>query len=905
MSTHKLEENSQEGDAARLKWKPKVKDEFKDISIYFSKKEWAEMGEWEKIRYRNVKKNYKMLVSIGLKAPRPAFMCYQRQAIRPQIEDSEDSDEEWTPKQQVSPPWVPFRVKHTKQQKEAPGMPLSSESNVKKVPGIENLLDTSGSELAQKPVSSSGEGNASGQHSGQKPKPRRKKAEVKMYSLRERKDLAYEEVGEPQDDDYLYCEKCQNFFINSCPNHGLPIFIKDSEVDGGHPNRSVLSLPPGLRIGPSGIPEAGLGVWNEASDLPVGLHFGPYKGQITDDEEAANSGYSWLITKGRNCCEYVDGQDESQANWMRYVNCARDDEEQNLVAFQYHRQIFYRTCRVIRPGCELLVWYGDEYGQELGIQWGSKRKKGLTTGRELRTEIHPCLLCSLAFSSPKFLSQHVQWNHHTQIFSGASARINSKPGDRSPDQLQEQQHFDSHNKNDKVRSQDVKGKSKPMHKWTRQISTAFPSTLKGKVRSEESKKTMEEELRTEQKTNTEDAVRSFIGSEISSVEGEHGQCFSNKSNVNEQQRTHTGEKPYVCRECGQGFTQKLVLTRHQRTHTGEKPYVCRECGRGFTQKSVLTRHQRTHTGEKPYVCRECGRGFTQKSVLILHQRTHTGEKPYVCRECGRGFTQKAHLILHQRTHTGEKPYVCRECGRGFTRKAHLTSHQRTHTGEKPYVCRECGQGFTQKSVLTRHQRTHTGEKPYVCRECGWGFTMKSNLSVHQRTHTGEKPYVCRECGRGFTRKAHLTRHQRTHTGEKPYVCRECGQGFTQKSVLTRHQRTHTGEKPYVCRECGRGFTQKSVLILHQRTHTGEKPYVCRECGRGFTQKSVLILHQRTHTGEKPYVCRECGRGFTRKSLLILHQRTHVGEKSYLFKKNEKANSNRNTPQHSQGDKCSL
>lgn len=42
-----------------------VKDEFKDISIYFSKEEWAEMGEWEKIRYRNVKKNYKMLVSIG------------------------------------------------------------------------------------------------------------------------------------------------------------------------------------------------------------------------------------------------------------------------------------------------------------------------------------------------------------------------------------------------------------------------------------------------------------------------------------------------------------------------------------------------------------------------------------------------------------------------------------------------------------------------------------------------------------------------------------------------------------------------------------------------------------------------------------------------------------------------
>ena len=66
-------------------------------------------------------------------------------------------------------------------------------------------------------------------------------------------------------------------------------------MEKGHANRSALTLPPGLSIRLSGIPEAGLGVWNEASDLPLGLHFGPYEGQITDDEEAANSGYSWLV----------------------------------------------------------------------------------------------------------------------------------------------------------------------------------------------------------------------------------------------------------------------------------------------------------------------------------------------------------------------------------------------------------------------------------------------------------------------------------------------------------------------------------------------------------------------------------------------------------------------------------
>ncbi|KAM5319126.1 histone-lysine N-methyltransferase PRDM9-like isoform 6-T6 [Glossophaga mutica] len=205
---------------------------------------------------------------------------------------------------------------------------------------------------------------------------------MKMYSLQERKDCVYQEVTESQDDDYLYCEKCQNFFINSCAVHGPPTFVKDCAVDKGHPHRSALTLPPGLRIGPSGIPEAGLGVWNEAADLPVGLHFGPYEGHFTEDEEAAKSSYSWLIAKGRNCYEYVDGKDKSWANWMRYVNCARNDEEQNLVAFQYHRQIFYRTCRVIRPGCELLVWCGDEYGQELGSKWGSKWKTELVARRE-------------------------------------------------------------------------------------------------------------------------------------------------------------------------------------------------------------------------------------------------------------------------------------------------------------------------------------------------------------------------------------------------------------------------------------------------------------------------------------------------------------------------------------------
>ncbi|XP_011788838.1 PREDICTED: probable histone-lysine N-methyltransferase PRDM7, partial [Colobus angolensis palliatus] len=289
------QEESPEEDTERTERKPTVKDAFKDISIYFTKEEWAEMGDWEKTRYRNVKRNYNALITIGLRATRPAFMCHRRQAIKLQVDDTEDSDEEWTPRQQVKPPWMAVRVEQSKHQKVSisqilltRNLPHRSKHRVNKnsnnnrydgvifsTPNFTHLL-FSNLEL------------------------RRKETEGKMYSLRERKGHAYKEVSEPQDDDYLYCEMCQNFFIDSCAVHGPPTFVKDSAVDKGHPNRSALSLPPGLRIGPSGIPQAGLGVWNEASDLPLGLHFGPYEGRITEDEEAANNGYSWLNQSQRS-----------------------------------------------------------------------------------------------------------------------------------------------------------------------------------------------------------------------------------------------------------------------------------------------------------------------------------------------------------------------------------------------------------------------------------------------------------------------------------------------------------------------------------------------------------------------------------------------------------------------------
>ncbi|KAI0484392.1 hypothetical protein GGR56DRAFT_668966 [Xylariaceae sp. FL0804] len=47
----------------------------------------------------------------------------------------------------------------------------------------------------------------------------------------------------------------------------------------------------------------------------------------------------------------------------------------------------------------------------------------------------------------------------------------------------------------------------------------------------------------------------------------------------------------LCPHCGRSFKRSEHLERHVRTHTKEKPYICR-CGSAFSRRDLLTRHQR-------------------------------------------------------------------------------------------------------------------------------------------------------------------------------------------------------------------------------------------------------------------------------------------------------------------------
>ncbi|XP_063391861.1 histone-lysine N-methyltransferase PRDM7-like [Cydia fagiglandana] len=171
------------------------------------------------------------------------------------------------------------------------------------------------------------------------------------------------------------CSSCGDYVYEYCSIHGRLLVIPDDEVPPppGPPApraalplpRAALSLPRAfLHLAPSTIPGAGIGVFSTLT-LPTGVRFGPYRGLKT---QAVTSAYCWQIFDGeRKPSHVLDARDANKSNWMRYVNCSRHFSEQNLVAFQYQGQLYYRTIKIIPRFTELLVFYGSEFASQLRV----------------------------------------------------------------------------------------------------------------------------------------------------------------------------------------------------------------------------------------------------------------------------------------------------------------------------------------------------------------------------------------------------------------------------------------------------------------------------------------------------------------------------------------------------------
>ncbi|XP_052220643.1 histone-lysine N-methyltransferase PRDM9-like isoform X2 [Dreissena polymorpha] len=662
--------------------------------------------------------------------------------------------------------------------------------------------------------------------------------------LQERNQASCTNLEPPDDDHFLYCVECNKEFEGDCAVHGPYNYIQDKEVPEGDPHRADHTLPDDLAIKTSTIFGAGLGVFTKVG-LESRIMFGPYEGDIIAENN--KSGYCWQIYKEGKTSHFVDAQDKSTSNWMRYVNCAMKEADQNLVAFQYKGGIYYCTFKPVSSGEELLVWYGDECARELVLnrEDGFIREKNLHSRLKYANgeEIFQCVYCKIAFTTAVLFVRHLMRMHG----------------------------------GDQLRSKDLQ----VLDQWRLENDDQYLISYSKLINRTSNEKHLNSISNVTH--NKSDFSQSFCDEQLTSVilhKNNNVEVSTYTSKISNGMKTFkripTGKRLYKCDVRGYASYNKCNFKRHMGIHTSERVYKCEVCGNSFTQSSALNTHMRIHKGEKLFKCEVCGNSFTQSGHLKRHMMTHTGEKLYKCEVCGNSFTQRSVLNSHMRIHTGEKPYKCQVCCYECIQSSTLKTHMTIHIGEKLFKCGVCGYACNRRDRLKRHMRIHTGEKPYRCEVCGYECIQSGALKTHMAMHTGEKLFKSEVCGYVCNLRGHLKTHMRVHTGEKLYKCGVCSYAFNQNGTLKTHMRIHTGEKPYNCEVCGHSFTQSSALNTHMRIHTGEKLFKCEVCGNSFTRSDTLKTHMRIHTGERRYKCEVCGYGFSQKASLNRHMKIHTG-----------------------------
>ncbi|KAL7645488.1 UNVERIFIED_CONTAM: hypothetical protein RMT77_003874 [Armadillidium vulgare] len=165
-----------------------------------------------------------------------------------------------------------------------------------------------------------------------------------------------------QSEEYIDCLECHKQYLGPCYLHCKALVLDRNVIrNGSFKDRARCTMPWPFVLKESIISGAHLGVWTSVK-IPKNLVFGPYEGKIISVTSlTSRSSYSWMISRVGHEPYLIDAEDTAFSNWLRYVNWGSDPSQNNLEAFHYLGQIFYRSTKVIQRNTELIVWYGEEY----------------------------------------------------------------------------------------------------------------------------------------------------------------------------------------------------------------------------------------------------------------------------------------------------------------------------------------------------------------------------------------------------------------------------------------------------------------------------------------------------------------------------------------------------------------
>ncbi|XP_049606297.1 PR domain zinc finger protein 1 isoform X1 [Syngnathus scovelli] len=526
--------------------------------------------------------------------------------------------------------------------------------------------------------------------------------------------------------------------------------------------------------------------------IPQGTRFGPLQGDIyTKDNvpKQANRKYFWRIYNNGQLQNFLDGYDVHRSNWMRYVNPARFLSEQNLVACQNGRDIYFYTIRPVEPKQELLVWYSQEFAQRLCSQQENNKHKTMNVADEQENTKQPI------------------W-----------------PEEKTKEEVKEERH-------DEEVDVEMLGRDTPPDTPDEQIMD-FSKKIE---KQEKMDRDQEEFIPSPQPEQIHRVNPPYLPDHLSALSSDqrnlplhlHGLYGHREGLVSSHPlypQSRPLQPPYQLLPPFTSHYPRLLLPSYSPPFPGMLP------SRGSLQYGSYL-----GTDGIPYPPLSTPNLLTMSMPYSSSPQGGLKElTPNVSPPRGAPATPDLSPVPKPTSQFPSPGHTSSSYEEAVNLTVDITkgnSGSRNRPGHKslPYP-------------LTKQN----GKIKYECNICAKTFGQLSNLKVHLRVHSGERPFQCNLCKKSFTQLAHLQKHHLVHTGEKPHECQVCQKRFSSTSNLKTHLRLHSGEKPYQCKLCNTKFTQYIHLKLHRRLHSSrDRPYHCQMCSQAFFHHFSLRIHQRS------------------------------------------------------------